>query len=715
MAIGGFSQGAMLVAQGLTRLREPPPKGAIFLSGLAVTFQAADVPCLALHGDCDDRVRLADAKLVQSKTHIPLEVFPGLGHEISDAVLDRVAAFCEEVLPVPERAIVVAKETPVLLQEARQAKLLRWVKKISQVITMFDDQRFMSHIVHLDMVALPAARQLGGGLVKYELHDAGPESRGLVVLFHGKQRNLREGARPLVEAYCRLKLSVCVIDYRQRFSQFCVDASVVLEELLGQQELPVLLHGAGCGGVHALHVAIASHSYPAQVARSLKLLVLDGSVANFRSLPPTPTGCIAVDPIGNDEKLKYIDLPVCILGGDDECCGYQVTQKHFTVLQRGAEMALPKSQVLAMDTGPALEGDRLGPALFAAVSKALDPVFMASWPSQSSASSRFFEDVLAGDEDATDALAQKFTPEVLSGLCQGALARARAPAAQLRLWELRADRGREGSWAEHVAALHQLERHGFSGGQKGFQEFEAVLSLHCQKDPALEAERRAVQEILDLRVLDAQVAKAEKQPGAHGVTLRQCYEVIESSLAEWLSEDKWRELLAAAQKEDGPPVRIARGVIRAASDDLTGRQARSLGVDSATLGAVYGHFCSVDPFLASRSAHLQEQIMQLSKKLTAEFPTPAAQPALAAQPQKAPKSGYKEQSEVEVLVHIDRDLNLFSKFKLPGGSTGTAVKEKVASFNAMGAAVFQLCLPSGRALGDKDLVTDGMELDVRDG
>ncbi|CAJ1380152.1 unnamed protein product [Effrenium voratum] len=101
---------------------------------------------------------------------------------------------------------------------------------------MFDDQRFMSHIVHLDMVALPAARQLGGGLVKYELHDAGPESRGLVVLFHGKQRNLREGARPLVEAYCRLKLSVCVIDYRQRFSQFCVDASVVLEELLGQQE-----------------------------------------------------------------------------------------------------------------------------------------------------------------------------------------------------------------------------------------------------------------------------------------------------------------------------------------------------------------------------------------------------------------------------------------------------------------------------------------------
>ena len=51
---------------------------------------------------------------------------------------------------------------------------------------------------------------------------------------------------------------------------------------------------------------------------------------------------------------------------------------------------------------------------------------------------------------------------MLSGLCQGALARARAPAAQLRLWELRADRGREGSWAEHVAALHQLERHGAS-------------------------------------------------------------------------------------------------------------------------------------------------------------------------------------------------------------------------------------------------------------
>ena len=39
--------------------------------------QAADVPCLALHGDCDDRVRLADAKLVQSKTHIPLP-----GHQL---------------------------------------------------------------------------------------------------------------------------------------------------------------------------------------------------------------------------------------------------------------------------------------------------------------------------------------------------------------------------------------------------------------------------------------------------------------------------------------------------------------------------------------------------------------------------------------------------------------------------------------------------------
>lgn len=50
------------------------------------------------------------------------------------------------------------------------------------------------------------------------------------------------------------------------------------------KELPVLLHGAGCGGVHALHVAIASHSYPAQVARSLKLLA--GGLRDVRYKSP---------------------------------------------------------------------------------------------------------------------------------------------------------------------------------------------------------------------------------------------------------------------------------------------------------------------------------------------------------------------------------------------------------------------------------------------
>lgn len=289
----------------------------------------------------------------------------------------------------------------------------------------------------------------------------------MAILFHGKVHDLRRDSIALAEAYGRLGLSTCVIDYRQKFSQFCVDATIVLEELettTGDSTSPVIIHARGCGGIHGIHMAIASHSYPAALRRRLRLLVLDGAVGNFRSLPPSPTGCIATDPIGNDEKLKYVGLPVCILGGDDECCGRVLRPtSHFEVLTKAAEVlaadgALPS---LTVDAGtslmPGTDDGRLASELFQAVSDALDGTALHA----NDVGKAFLSDILSSGDLVDVEELRGFKSEDLLRIGAEVLEAASSDAVVAKLWSLRATADRQALAALvydcHAPALH---RHG---------------------------------------------------------------------------------------------------------------------------------------------------------------------------------------------------------------------------------------------------------------
>merc|ERR1719210_1381433 len=160
---------------------------------------------------------------------------------------------------------MIRKEESVWMQDANQAKVFRWVKNVSKVVTMFDDDRFMSHLAWLNMKGVgDDCPNLGNGLLRYKLRDV-PDRRGVAIIFHGKVLDLRAETHYLSEAYKKLRLSTCIIDYRQKFSQFCVDATIVLEELetiSGCRASPIIIHACGCGAVHGLHMTIAAHSYP---------------------------------------------------------------------------------------------------------------------------------------------------------------------------------------------------------------------------------------------------------------------------------------------------------------------------------------------------------------------------------------------------------------------------------------------------------------------
>eukprot|EP00930_Biecheleria_cincta_P072004 TRINITY_DN59446_c0_g1_i1.p1 TRINITY_DN59446_c0_g1~~TRINITY_DN59446_c0_g1_i1.p1 ORF type:complete len:1295 (-),score=267.50 TRINITY_DN59446_c0_g1_i1:53-3841(-) len=686
LVIGGFSQGAMLVAQALHRLMGSTLlqlKGALFLSGLAAAFEVPPgLRCLAIHGDEDQSLPLSYAEDLLAnhsrlRSAVDLEIVKGLGHAISDAVLDRVAAFCEEAAPVAASGTLASRhggEEPALIQEANQAKLLRWVKKMSRGVSMFDDERFMSHLVCVDMPGLPAGSpELGGGLVKYELHNVAEGCRGLVVLFHGKLHDLQEGTRPLIAAYHRLKLSVCVVDYRQKFSQFCVDATLVLEAIEtlsasagavagGNRGAAVIVHGVGCGAIHALHLGIASHSYPRNLRRRLRLLVLDGAVANFRCLPPTPTGCIAVDPIGNDEKLKYIGMPLCILGGDDGCCGYATTQKHFAVLQRGAEMHVLPERVFSMDSGPALMdasfGDRLSPELYKAVSKALDPAAMAALEAEDAeanrgecqgrqaASQRFFEDVFdEAEAEGIETLAGKLKEQELLDLCDQILARADALDVQQRLWEIRRMRSKTNGGGAAASArdreLPSLQAFvyepvlkqscaGFTtGAQAAVAELDAVLAIHGRRSSAVAEKQQALLDKFDFRLLDAKVLRAERDRScSYGVSLEQLYKVVAESQEAWDSDEMQARALLVARIEAGSPALQARTAVRQLSEELSGRMAQKLGLPgaeasaaagTAKLNEVFGYFLTLDPYLKVYSGQMQVGVMHFSQRLAAQL------------------------------------------------------------------------------------------------
>eukprot|EP00931_Biecheleriopsis_adriatica_P090934 TRINITY_DN6483_c0_g1_i1.p1 TRINITY_DN6483_c0_g1~~TRINITY_DN6483_c0_g1_i1.p1 ORF type:complete len:1239 (+),score=321.36 TRINITY_DN6483_c0_g1_i1:74-3718(+) len=755
LLVGGFSQGAMLVSQALVDLArlEVAPVAAVLLSGMAAPFCVpTNMRCLALHGDQDERLPLDLAREVLAKheemqTAVTFEVLPGLGHEISDAVLDRIATFCDEVAAIDSKAsfVLSRQEAASTLQEANQKKLLRWVKRISNAITMFDEPRFMQAILHPDMVGFGSgSRSVGGGLVKFELHDAGKESQGTVVIFHGKIRNLREGTRNLVAAYKRLKLSVCVIDYRQKFSQFGVDATVVLDEmevLTGSKSLPVIIHGIGCAGIHALHVAIASHSYPRSLQRRLCHLVLDGSVCNFKSLPPMPTGCIAVDPIGNDQKLKYVGMPLCILGGDDECCGHveQVSgaraQGNYVNLSKTAEVLLQDGQLhtLTLDAGLALmdvAGDaRLTPALYRSTRQALDLCLAGSCSAAADkgegpdAMQRFFDDVLASEEDANgpETLAKGFEEEELHSLCEKIVQAAAKPKARQELWKLRR-LAKKDDHLQMVIRTHEpllAEQGKFAKGSEGFKQFETVMAVKSVKSRRLAEMRIQLHKAFDIKALDVEVARLERDRKlTSGITLEQCHIMAEESKIEWESKAMWNRLLTLYQQK---PAQDARSLIKEVSSEMSARHWMKMGLQGTyeemevQLNTAIGHFRQLDPSLWPKLSAIQGSAMRVAAELAEHIKSTqgAAEAKVPAQINKVKDSAPVK--EIEVVVYIARDLGLMKRLVLPQGSPVHLVKEKLARDDPTGATKscsFGLLLNGNRLDEDAKIEKTGLELDI---
>eukprot|EP00445_Apocalathium_hangoei_P084059 CAMPEP_0204212814 /NCGR_PEP_ID=MMETSP0361-20130328/75519_1 /ASSEMBLY_ACC=CAM_ASM_000343 /TAXON_ID=268821 /ORGANISM="Scrippsiella Hangoei, Strain SHTV-5" /LENGTH=1245 /DNA_ID=CAMNT_0051177193 /DNA_START=64 /DNA_END=3802 /DNA_ORIENTATION=- len=757
LILGGFSQGAMLVAQALASIRsDVRPLGLVILSGLVEGFKVPHgVKCLAIHGDRDERVELALAREVATLdcTNIAdfdFEVVPEMGHEISDFVVDRVVDFCDRVKPI-ERFLAKQSDSD-WAQELHRTKMMRWVKHISSVITMFDAPSFLSHMMVLDMKGLDkSCPALGNGQIRYVLHDAGRESRGLVILFHGKVRDLHQDTSALSAAYGKFCLSVCVVDYRQKFSQFCVDATIVLEELeaiSSEMSSPVIIHASGCGAIHGIHMAIASHSFPAATRRRLRLLVLDGGVGNFRSLPKTPTGCMAVDPIANDAKLKYVGIPLCILGGDDACCGLVGgSSGHFTVLSSAAESLLSEnllpSAAVSSDSALLLgtEGARLNPELYQAVLRALDH---ARDPADQ-ATEAFVADVLDSPDLNNDVSRMEHIPTAdFEQICKDVTGIALQETGRAALWAVRTKQEpQRGQELKHfILAYHApiLKQHrGFKMDEHGFHEFQNVVAVRRASSSSLAEAYAKLQEAFSLEKLDHHVWQLERDRAvSFGVRLGRCHEVLDRALTAWRSRGLLSDALSRSRLRGGS-TQQARAVIRELSAEMNLAHAKKLGFrGSATevdqqMAQMFGFWSSHDLSLSGKLCEVQECVAAFSKTLTNELcrqaaatprldaaPTPStlsASPSALSAALPAPPPAHCEtvsaalanatdesvhaatQSSVQsssiqsaddlgpmpVTVFIDRELGLSSQLMMPLGSSVRRIKEQLAAADPIGA------------------------------
>jgi len=273
--------------------------------------------------------------------------------------------------------------------------------------------------------------------VRYQMHRAGPDCSGLVILFHGKVKNLAAETEALAKAYVQsLRLDVCVVDYRQRASCLGLDAQLCLEsleEISGSSTGPVVIHGIGLGSSLAVHMAMVAQVMPAALDRRLRLLVLDGGMGAVHM----NVGCTTKDPIANDSKLAFVRMPVCLVGGDDPLFGLTCNEEQWNQLTHlCAELArdkrIPKFTEFG---GTSLESGhggarRLSPELFKAVSASLEQ------PLESRSSERgqeFMSEVLNASEEFSQerqdfAGVPQWTPKKgsspkiqLESICQGIL------------------------------------------------------------------------------------------------------------------------------------------------------------------------------------------------------------------------------------------------------------------------------------------------------
>uniref|UniRef100_A0A7S4SR51 Phospholipase/carboxylesterase/thioesterase domain-containing protein n=1 Tax=Alexandrium monilatum TaxID=311494 RepID=A0A7S4SR51_9DINO len=530
LVIGGFSQGSQLAVSSLGALRRAglEVRGLLVLSGLAAAFEVpAGTRCLAIHGGRDakipaDLARRAASEMqeAQEGSDFRYEEVERLGHEISDDELERIAGFCNEAAPVD--AVAGAGSAERKKQDAQQAKLLRYIKRMSVGLQMFDKDWFMVNICDLKMVGLgPESPALGGDALRYHLHDAGPEARGLVVVFHGLVSNLRREMDPLCLAYLKtLKLSVCLVDYRQRTSCLNTDAQMCLDELerlSGSSSKPVILHGIGLGATLAIHMSMACQVAPAEVGQRLRLLVLDAAMGAIHM----NVGCTTKDPIGNDSKLAYVRLPICALGGEDKLCGLTVGDTQWnqvTAITEELKVSRKISRLtLIPDTALKDEGGErsLHPQLVEAVCQALEEPPRAP-EAQGAREEDFVRDVLDVSEDLAHEMPeddagpwvpqQGFSPkDQLAAICAKVLDAAATSLAGLLAEAMALS---EPGRSEQLVRLmlpafgRQLQSHGgFKPGVEGLRQFDAAILATSEFFPDLQELHRKVNAAYDLELL----------------------------------------------------------------------------------------------------------------------------------------------------------------------------------------------------------------------
>jgi len=637
--LGGFSQGSMLATQCLSELRRSQifPAGVLVLSGLVAHVDMPHgVKCLVIHGTKDKRIPISvvhKALDTHKQSMMHLQEISGLGHEISDAVLEHTVSFCDEVASVGSELVSIDESDKAL--EKRQAGLLRWVKNISQVITMFDDERFLSHIFRLDMVGLGTeCPSLANGLFRYKLIKPERTSRGIVILWHGKERNLIKDTQRLVDAYVRLELSVCIVAYRQKFSQLCVDAQILLDSLseVAGEAQPIIIHCIGIGAVPGLHMTLASHTLPIAIQKRFRVLVLDGAVGNFKALPPSPTGCIATDPIGNDAKLSYVNMPLAIYGGDDACCGLTRTHGHFTVLSNAArslekEGKMPMLMISEEKTvSEAAVAGCLEPELCQLIVDNLDN----SRVLDTTKTHKFIDDVLGTDPDAMPS--ENVTERTLEKLCNKVIEACKTHREiQERLWTVylmdEPQRGRE-HMRLIIAVLNPIlqEVGGFKDGADGFRQFEHALSLKSSPGSDLAKLHEEVRKCFDIKQIAIKVMHLEREE-VHKVKHAVLHQAIARCLEEWRSEALHEQVMNRIS-EAGGNTQATRTVMKALKSEMNLKAASWMGLKGSDqeidsqLQAVARIYMEHDPALQKKMSDITREVTELTSRL---FQTTPAQ------------------------------------------------------------------------------------------
>jgi len=242
-------------------------------------------------------------------------------------------------------------------------------------------------------------------------------------------------------------------------------------------------------------------------------------------------GCTTKDPIGNDSKLAYVRLPLCVLGGDDKLCGLTVGDTQWNQVSQIAEdlHQTKKISKLTLIPEPALKvegGERsLHPQLFQAVSTALDAL-----TGTAAGDTDFIVDVLDVSEEFAHEKPEDnvlpWTPKTgtspkdqLLAICkkatEAAVGRLKDTIKEAK--EQPEPQRSDGLIKAMLSAIGpQIGAHGgFLAGVEGLRQFEAALGSVSEFFPELQKVRSQLCQTFDLgllRGMDAQrLARLSKE------------------------------------------------------------------------------------------------------------------------------------------------------------------------------------------------------------